>query len=352
MIHSRLFAFIRGYLFGGLLVAATAWAAVDGVVWNGTTGREQAGVTITLVKLEQGMMPAGSTRSDAEGKFHFAQNIVGADTRPAPVLLRAEYEGVTYNQMIPPGTRTGDVRLTVYASAKTGSKGPEQHIMLLEPSGQEMIVNESFLFRNKSQPPVTYVNASSGTLQFYLPAGAKGVVQVNATGPGGMPLRETATKTDQPDIYKLTFPIKPGESRIDLTYLVPYQQGMEFTGRTLYPEARTRLAAPIGVTVSGEGLEPLGEEPQTKAAIFGISDGSAFRLTINGEGRLTREQQGEDGQGGQTLEQIPAAVEKQVWWIVTFAAAILGLGFYGLYSASGQQVQPQKPERPRGKKKA
>ena len=81
ILHSRLFGFIRGYLFGGLLAAVTTWAAVDGVVWNGTTGREQAGVAITLVKLEQGMMPVASARSDAAGKFHFAQNIVGADTK-------------------------------------------------------------------------------------------------------------------------------------------------------------------------------------------------------------------------------------------------------------------------------
>lgn len=340
-----------------LILGAAFWAvplraAVAGVVLNGTTGRPQSGVEVTLMKLEQGMMPLGTTRANASGNFHFEQEV--ADS---PIMLRADFEGVTYNQMIPPGGRLGDVKVTVYASAKATAEAgaPGQHVVVLEPSGREMIVNESFLFRNDSQPPVTYVDARQGALRFYLPPEAKGIVQVNAAGPGGMPLRETPQKTGQPDIYKVVFPIKPGDSRIDLVYLVPYQSPMEFIIRNLHPGARTRIAAPSGVTVSGEGLESVGEEPQTKASIFSAGGGNSFRLKIEGEGRLARAQEQREEQGSsETLSVVPAAIQSQRWLILAFALAILGLGFYGLYTASDASEpapQPRRPERPRSKRK-
>lgn len=336
MTRSRVLLILCGFLAAG---TPSALGAIEGVVQNGTTGRAESGVAVTLIKLEQAMEPAASTKSDAAGKFRFDQNVSGA-----PLMLRAEFEGVTYNQMIPPGSRTGDVRLTVYRAARaTATAGvPEQHVMLFEPSGTEMIVNESFLYRNQAQPPVTYVNNEQGTLRFYLPAGAKGIVQVSAAGPGGVPVRGTAEKTGEPDIYKVSFPIKPGESRIDLTYLVPHQPGAEFAGKTLYPGVLTRIAAPSGVTLSGEGLESMGQEPQSKASIFNIGSGASFRVTIAGEGRLARAPEGGEGSGGESISIIPAAVEKQFWLIIGFAAAILGLGFYGLYTArEGDEPRPR-----------
>ena len=55
-----------------LLSTSTLWAAVDGTVVNKSTGRPQAGVTVSLTKLGQGgMSPAGSVTTDAQGKFAF-----------------------------------------------------------------------------------------------------------------------------------------------------------------------------------------------------------------------------------------------------------------------------------------
>ncbi|MBI3698798.1 MAG: hypothetical protein HY238_28665 [Acidobacteria bacterium] len=327
-----------------MLFVAPLPAAIEGIVQNGTTGREQAGVQVTLMKLEQGMMPVGSTRTDASGKFRFVQSVAGSDGQPAPVLLQAVYEGVTYNQMVPPGRRTGDVRLTVYAATKSAVP-PEQHILLLEPSGKEMIVNEFFLYRNQTQPPATYIDSQQGTLRFYLPPAAKGIVQASATGPGGMPIRVTAEKSDQPDVYKISLPIKPGENRVDLTYLVPYQSPLEFETRSLYQGLVTRVAAPPGVTLSGDGLQPMPENPQIKASIYAIPEARTFKLTINGEGRLSRDRDSGDGQGGDNISIMPAAVHQQLWVVLGFGLAILALGFYALYTASGSTtVDPAKTD--------
>ncbi|HYM09753.1 MAG TPA: hypothetical protein VEU62_03430, partial [Bryobacterales bacterium] len=245
-------------LLGAALAASPAGAAVEGTVWNGTTGREQAGVAITLLKLEQGMMPVGTAKSGAAGKFRFDQNVMGSAGQAVPILLRGEFDGVTYNQMIPPGTRTGDVRLTVYKAAPADAQSklgvPEQRIVFLEPSGRQMAVTEFFIYQNQSQPPVTYTDAKRGTLRFYLPAEAKGAVQVSATGSTGMPLPETAEKAGPPDIYRVSYAIKPGDSRIEISYAMPYSSPLDFDVRSLYDGLATRIAAPSGVTLSGDGL--------------------------------------------------------------------------------------------------
>lgn len=319
-----------------LLAAAPLDAAIEGVVVNGTTGRPQSGVAVTLVKLEQGMVPVGTTRSEAGGKFRFSEDA-------GDLMLRAEFDGVTYNHRITPGARMGDIRVNVYASeAPTVSAGsPDQHVLLIEPNGNQMVVNESFLFRNESRPPVTYADPKRGTLRFYLPPAAKEVVQVQATGPAAMPIRSSAEKTGEPNVYRVSFPIKPGESRIDLTYLVPYQANMEFVVRTLYPGVVARLAAPSGVTITGDGLRSMGQEPQTQAAVFDLGSSGQARLTISGEGRLARSE-GSEG-GGEEISVTAPAVRKQLWMILGFAAAILGLGFYGLYTAgAARDARPRR----------
>ena len=351
---------MKTILLSLIVFALPAAAAVEGVVYNGTTGREQPDVPVTLMKLEQGMVPAGTTRSDSYGKFRFADSAGG---QPGPILLRAEFDGVTYNQMIPPGSRTGDVKVTVYRAAKAegGAAAPATRIVLLEPSGREMAVNEFFLFQNASQPAVTYVNPQQGTLRFYLPASAKGVVQASATGPGGMPLRETAQKTDQPDVMKLNFAIKPGESRIELTYLIPYQSPMQLELRSLYDSMVTRVAAPAGVTLSGDGLQSMPENPQIKASVFSVPQVKAFALAVSGEGRLSRGREASaesGGEGADSISVIPAAIHNQLPLVLGFTLVILAVGFYALYSAS-PAVQAEKAEKPaekpakqRGRRKA
>lgn len=115
----------------------------------------------------------------------------------------------------------------------------------------------------------------------------------------------------------------------------------------MYPGLSTRIAAPNGVTLAGEGLESLGQEPRTKASIFSVARAD-FRLKITGQGQLPRgpesgEGEGEDGGSGGSLSVIPAAVVQQRWIIYAFAGVILGLGFYGLYAASGSKPAAPSP---------
>ncbi|MBI1354510.1 MAG: hypothetical protein GC160_09195 [Acidobacteria bacterium] len=322
----------------GLLSAAWAFGAISGVAINRTTGQPAGRIAITLISFAQGMDPIEEVYTDAEGRFAFVKEVSGG-----PAMLRSEFEGVSYSKMVPPGTPQQGVEVDVYEAAKEPIR-PTGRVLVLELSGAELIVNESYLFENKTSPPRTYRDAENGTLRFYLPAEAKGIVQVEASGPARMPLQQTADPTSKEGVYKVDFPIKPGENRVSLTYLVPHSDETAFHARSVYPKIQTRVAVPSGVEVSGEGLTSLGKEPNTQAEIFEVASGGDFEVTLKGSGRLGRGSSsgseaapsaGAGGGGGSEISIQPAPISKEAPLLFGIAGAILALGFVRLYLKGG-----------------
>ncbi len=186
---------------------------------------------------------------------------------------------------------------------------------------------------------MTYNDVDGGTLKFFLPPAANGAVQVNATAPQGMPVPQAADKTFTPNVYKLGFPIKPGETRIDVSYNVPFSSPGKFEGRLLYKGGPTRLVAPNGVTVKGDGIQPLGQEPRTKASIWGVK-GDSFQVEIAGSGTLRPPDDNAEDAGGASVEQIPPKLYDNMKWILALAFGILTLGFILLYRAHAPETVP------------
>jgi len=312
---------------------APVLAAIDGTVVNRTTGKPQAGATVSLYKLGQsGMEAMESVKSGADGKFTITQDAQG------PRLLQTAFDGVVYNQMLPPGSSTSGIAVAVYNSSRQpGSAKVAQHIVFFEPSGSQMSVNEIYAFQNDGN--TTWNDPESGTLQFYLPAAAKGIVRVDCTAPNGMPVRRAADKTARPDIYKVDFPIKPGETRIDLSYVLPYAADTTFEGKLLYKGGPTRLVAPRGVTLKGDAITALGEEPRTQAEVYEVKS-NEFKISIAGSGTLRRGGDSEGEDSGSSFEQIMPRVWQKMPWILAIAIGILGAGFLLLYRASEQPAMP------------
>ena len=309
-----------------LLVVLPVFGAVDGTVINKTAGKPQGGATVTLYKLGQaGMESIESVKSDAQGRFRIDQPVQG------PHLIQTAFDGVTYNHILPPGSATTGLSLDVYNSSKRpGAAHVLRHFMIFQPSGAQMSVSEGFVFRNDGL--VTYNDPDGGTLKFYLPTAAKGIVQVKATAPQGMPIDRAADKTDRKDIYKVDFPIKPGETNFELSYLLPYASGMVYEGKVLTKtDEPTLLVAPNGVTLKGDGLESKGQEPRTQAQVFGVK-GADFKVEI--DGNVSAAAAGSDsGDSGPAIEEIMPKVWDNVTWILALALGILALGFVVLYRA-------------------
>ena len=310
----------------GLLLASMAFAAVDGTVVNQTTGKPQAGATVTLYKIGQaGPEAIESVKSGVDGKFHISQDAPG----PVPRLVRAAYQDVTYNHMLPPGSPSNDITVDVYNSSKQpGDAKVDQHVVVFEPVRGQLMVAEWYMFKNSGK--ITYNDVEGGTLRFYLPPSASGAVKVNATAPQGMPIAQAAEKTATANVYKVTFPIKPGDSRIDITYNVPFNAPGTFDGKILYTGGPTRLVAPNGVTIKGDSVQSLGQEPRTQATIYDVKSND-FKVEISGAGAL-QDDSGEDA-GGASYEQIQPRVYNKMTWILALTFGILTLGFILLYRA-------------------
>ena len=321
------FSASRG-LVAALLLASCEFAAIDGKVVNQTTGKPQPGTTVTLYKLGQaGPEAIESVKSGADGKFHITQDAQG----PGPRLVQAAYDGVTYNRILPPGSPSNDVTVEVYNSSKQpGAAKVAQHMVLVEPVRGQLVVSESYIFRNDGK--MSYNDVDGGTLRFYLPPSANGAVKVEATAPQGMPIQQAADKTSTPNVYKLAFPIKPGETRIDIGYSLPFTAPGTFEGKILYKGGPTRLVAPNGVTIKGDSIQPIGQEPRTQASIYDVK-GTAFKVEISGAGSLRQSEDSSDDSSGPTFEQIPPKVYGNMKWILALAFAILTLGFILLYRA-------------------
>src|ERR1035438_7071341 len=295
------------------------FAAVDGTVVNKTTGQPQSGATVTLYKLGQaGMESVESVKSGAQGKFHIDQ------TPQGPHLIQTAYDGVTYNHMLPPGSATAGVSLDVYNSSKQpGGARISRHFVIFQPGGAQMSVSEGFIFTNNGT--TTYNDPDGGTLKFYLPTAAKGIVQVKATAPQGMPIDRAADKTNRKDIYKLDFPIKPGETSIQVTYLVPYSSGAVFEGKTVgKTEEPTLLVVPNGVTLKGEGVENKGQEPRSQASIYSVASAN-YKVEIAGSMPAAAAADADSGDSGPSLEEVsPKILQQNMRWILALALGILG----------------------------
>lgn len=316
-----------------LVLAAAAHAAITGTVINRSTGKPQAGATVVLNLLaQQGITMLDQAKSDAQGNFSIA-----TDPQPGgPSLLRTAFDGVTYNHMMPPGSPTSGITVDVYnSSTAPGAAKVTKHMILFEPAGGQMVVNETYLYTNGGT--TAWNDSDHGTLRFTLPAGANGKVTVNATAPGGMPIPAALTKSGKPDTFGVDFAVKPGDTRFDLTYTTPYNSGDDYAGKVLTKDDNTYLIAPNGVTLTGANLSDLGTEPRTQAHIYGLQ-ADTYKIKLTGaeaappaDASAPAAGDADSSDSGPQIEQIMPRLYSKVKLILPLALGILAIGFAILY---------------------
>jgi hypothetical protein len=316
-----------------LLLTLPVMANITGTVTNLSTGKPQAATTVTLYKFGQGgMEPVTGAKTDAQGNFTIGQD----PSTQGPSMLRVEIGGVTYNHLMPPGSRAQGVLLDVYdVSKQPGAAKVSKHMILFQPGGGQMTVSETFLVENPGK--VTWADPVNGTLHFYLPPAAKGQVELDGKAPDGLPVPVPTDKTPLADVYAAKFEIKPGETQFNLNYTVPYAEGAEYAGKVVSKDENTYLIAPRGVTLEGANLQDLGQEPRTQSRIFGLS-GDAYRVKL--AGTLAAASPAADSEenatqdSGPPIEVVMPRLYRQGKLIIGLALGILALGFALLYRAS------------------
>jgi hypothetical protein len=332
----------------GSLIASGG--TLQGTVRNGTTGQVAAGVDVILIQLQGGMQPVGNTKTDAQGHFEFTHPQIGA----GPMLVRAVYRGVNYHEPIPPGKTTAEVQV-FEPTDKAGTFAIAARAVILQPNATDLLVGEEYSIENKTKPPMAYFH-QNGSFVFALPDGAE-LSQVSAAGASGMPVVQ-GTIDKGKGLEAIDFPFRPGESNVRVSYKVPYA-GNETKLRILspYPVARLAVFAPPGVTVTGDGFAPAGQEQGFNAYMReSVAANTPLIVKVSGTAPMQSSSQGGGAGGGApaggaagnagsqdpsvnsraessgdaataTATTIPARLDSLKWILVGGFAAIFALGF-------------------------
>jgi hypothetical protein len=302
--------------------------AIDGTVVNKTTGQPVPNATVSLVKPSaQGMQPAGSTTTDAAGKFNLPGSTEGM------ALLQATYEGVNYNKLLEPGAPTSDIEVSVFSTSnKPQLATASQHMILIEPVPGELRVRETIIYENQTQS--TLIDPQGGTMRFYLPPMAGGKATVDASsGSRGMPLKRVPKPTGEANVYSVDFPLKPGETRFDITWTANFAAPGELQTRVLH-QGQTRVIAPRGVTLKSDSLTFLTAEPRTMASVFTAKNGP-LNISIEGAGTLANTAPPSDEEDqGPPIDTIFPKIYDRIYWVVGLMAGIFASAFYLLYRHS------------------
>ncbi len=318
-------------LFASLGVAKAG--TVHGTVKNGTTGKPATGIEVILIQLQGGMQPVSSSKTDAQGQFSFDHPSLGAQ----PMLVRAVYRGVNFHQPVPPGTN--ELQIEVFdptPDAKTITV--PSRIVIFQPDGASLIVGEEFSVQNHSQPPQAYYRAD-GNFEFKLPDKAD-LQQVAAWGPSGMPVVQTTIDHGK-NRYAVAFAFRPGESGVRYSYKLPYP-GNTATVKIpcVYPEGRLMVVAPPTVQVTGDGLQPAGQEqgmnlyerasvPANAMVTVDLSGtapppSAGASADSGGQGGGDAPQGG--AQQGASIQAIPGRLDVLKWPLIAGFAGVFALG--------------------------
>ncbi len=280
-----------------LPVAALASAPVTGTVTNRTTGKPAAGDDVTLLNLVQGMQEVAHATTDAKGQFSLA-TIDGGQ-----YLLRVTHDMATYYQSVPAGTQKVDV--DVYSSSAKVAGVSTEVLMLraqTDASGANLNVTEDFVVKNDSKPPMTQY--SKEPFNLYLPAGA--VVEATAArGPNGMPTAEDLKPLTEKNLYTVMFPIRPGETQIEVAYHIPYTGSLKMSLKMAGQTDMFAVSMPKSMTFTagsdGQFIPANGDANALTYVARGLKTGEAVAFSVGGSGQLPRDTQGSDqsGQAGQ-----------------------------------------------------
>jgi hypothetical protein len=280
----------RVVLAAGVVAAFSGFAFADsitGIVTNKTTNKPSGGDDVVLIRLAQGMQESTRTKTDAKG--HFTLEIPNGDN--GLHLVRVTHDKANYFRPAPPGTQSVEVEV-FNAAAKVKGVSSEADVMRLQTdeSGKALRIIENFFVKNESNPPLTQF--SDRPFEFYLPEGA--VVEGSAAlAPGGMPVQASPVPLGEPNHYAFIFPIRPGETRFQITYRLPYSGSLKFAPRVMMPTDTIAIMMPKSMTFKpgpSAPYSPVTEETTAQTYVARNAQPSqALDFTVSGTGQMPRD---------------------------------------------------------------
>jgi hypothetical protein len=270
-----------------LLLSSSALAAnLTGVVTDRTTGKPSSGDTIAVINTAQGMDEIAHATTSSTGRFTAAVPDGGQ------ILLHITHAGAEYFKSVPPGAASVDIDVYDSAAKIAGISG-EALVLRAEtdPTGHTLNVTENFFLQNASAPPRTQYG--DNTFDFYLPRNAA-IVESLANAPGGLPTNVKVVPVDAgAGHYAFTFPIRPGETRLQVAYSLPYSGSQPFAIKLSVPTGDVAVMLPK--TMQFQPTTPFQTiDPDPNSQAFDAHSppfAQPVQFTISGTGQLPQDTQ-------------------------------------------------------------
>jgi hypothetical protein len=264
----------------------TALAApLTGTVTNKTTNKPAVGDIVVMLNLSQGMQEGGRTKTDARGHFTL-------DPGDGPHLIRVDHQKASYFHMAPPGTQSVDI--DVYdVLVKVPGVSTEADVIRVEADQQGLHVIENYFVKNESTPPKTQF--SDHAFEISLPPDAQ-IESSAALAPGGMPVSSSPTPLADKGHYAFIFPIRPGETRFQLSYRIPYTGSYKFAPRVFAPTETVAVMLPKSMTFApgpSSRYQTANEDINAQTFVAkNVSPSQPLDFSVSGVGSMPREEQG------------------------------------------------------------
>jgi len=323
-----------------LLCAATTFAStLTGVVTNRTTGKPSAGDTVAVINTAQSMNELAKATTDGNGRFRVNTPDGGQ------ILLHVTHRGAEYFKSVPAGLSSIDI--DVFDSSEKVDGITNTALVLraeTDATGKTLNLIETFAVQNDSTPPRTEVGGN--TFDFYLPKGAT-IIQTQASTAGGM-----GTNTDVKTLdaasghYAFTFPVRPGETRLEVAYSLPYNGKQSFALRFSMPANGVAIMLPKSMTFApSTAFQPINLDASAQSYVaHQPNPAQPVAFTLSGAGQLPQmqgEAQGADDPstqassnsrpgGGLGAPTDPGGNNdlwsKYKWWIIGTLGLVLAAG--------------------------
>ena len=278
-----------------LLVAVAGFGQnVAGSVTNRTTGKPAANVEVTLLTLSNGMSESGSTMTDAQGHYSLP-----LDQGGGPHLVRANFQGANYFKMVPPGVNRGDLDIFEGSKKVDGISGTVD-VMKLQADGSSLQGTELWAVKNQSNPPRTLT--AENTFEIVLPEGAQ-IDQADAQGPNGQPITSMPTPLKDKNHYAFNFPLKPGETRFQIAYHLPYTGQANLAPKLLLPYEHFVVMVPSSMKLDFNNaslFEPMADQPGSTVQVARATRvGQDVSFKVSGTGTIAPDSSEQQAQGAQ-----------------------------------------------------
>jgi hypothetical protein len=358
----RVTSALVAFLFA--LGSVCAAESLKGTVTNGTTGKPAMGDDVVLLSLSNGMNEAGRTKTDSKGQYHFERS-----SGQMPNLIRVIHQGVTYHQMAPPGSTTEN--LTVYdAAKKVDGISATVDVQRFQTEGSALQVMELIALKNASNPPRSLMN--DRPFEFSLPPEAQ-VVSAVAQSPGGQPIQASPVPAEKKGDYYIVFPVRPGETRFEIAYQLPYNGEAVVQPAIKWPLEHLVVMLPKSMTFEAKNpgmFQPMDSEKDANVQVTTqVKPGQNVAFRIAGTGTLAESQGGgeqpQSAQGGNMRQgpggglgkpiEAPDPLHNWRWYILGGFAVVLTAG--GVYVSRRPTLEthveaPPEPAKPKARSTA